>query len=158
MWDDHDQWIEQLRQFLGEEASNLEDDDLIFVSNLAAQAMHGEISLPQVLEEIHKWGLAKLGVIPSMSEEAFELELSVNYPELIEVTEGVKANLIYADEPGIADGLIRVFADPRFTEFVPEGSMVAMQGKAWFEVLKLNPAEHATLGWAIYRAVQDASQ
>ena len=154
-WDKHERWDEELRAFLGDDADELTNDDIMFVSNLAAQLSHNEISLPKALEEIHKWLRQQMGFIGMHDEESFRLELAVNYPQLIDVTRAVKENLRIAEEPGIADGLVQVFADPNFEEWISEGSAVAIQSKAWLRLEGLTHAEHQAMGWAISMAVKD---
>lgn len=157
-WDsNHEAWIDQIKGLMDDDIrEQLDDDDLMFISNLAAEVMHGRISLPGVLMEIHKWVNAKSGMVYMHDEETFELEMRVNHPDLIEVTSDVKHNLITAGEPGIADGIIKIWAHPAFTEFVAETSTVAMTGKRWFNIEGLRPDEHLTLGWAIAQAARDA--
>jgi hypothetical protein len=156
-WHEHEHWFEELRQFLVEQGydDNLNEEDMMFVSNLAVQTMKGDISFAKAVEEIHKWERQKMGVLGHLSKEAFELELLVNHPDLIEVTRAVQENLRFAEEPGIADALIQVYAHPNFTEFVTEGSWVAMQHKGWFAMERLSPNEHQVVGWAIAQAVKE---
>ena len=155
MWHEHEKWYEELRQFLGSDADNISEEDMMFVSNLAAQTVHGNISLNDALREITKWQQAGMGFLGGLNEEQFHLELQVNHPDLIDVTIAVKQNLRMAEEPGIADAFMQVWAHPNFTEFVEHGSMVAMQHKAWFALERLTQAEHQIVGWAIHMAVQE---
>ena len=155
MWHDHEKWFQELRELLGPEADELSEEDIMFVSNLAVQTVHGEVGLHEAMHEINKWRARKMGFLGYMNEEAFELELSVNHPNLIDITMRLKENLRLADEPGIADALIQVRADPDFEMFQEEGSMVAVQGKAWFAIDRMTEAEHQTMGWCIAQALKE---
>ena len=157
-WEDHEHWVEQLREYLGDVADGVDDDDLMFISNVAAQTMQGKLSVTEGLHEIDHWRQAKMGFNVMLDRESFELEMQVNYPDLIDVTEGFKDNMIRAGEEGIADGIVQLWAHPEFPDNPGGGSdqsYVAMQCKAWFLVHHLNHEEHHTMGWAIHQAVVD---
>jgi hypothetical protein len=157
-WDDPDTWIAELRQFLGKEADQVTDEDLLFISNVARQTMDGKMNIAEGLAEIMRWRQSQMGMLGAIDDEAFRMELAYNHPEMIDVTAEVKNFLIYTcDEPGIANGIVELWAHPQFTEFVPEHSGVAIKHKAWFAIERMNPNEHAMLGWAIAQAVASAN-
>jgi hypothetical protein len=157
-WDDPDTWIAELRGFLGKEADDITDEDLMFITNVARQTVDGKMNLLEGLAEITRWRQSQMGMLGAIDDETFRMELAYNHPEMIEVTDSVKEFLRYsANEPGIADGLVEVWAHPQFAEFVAEHSGVAIKHKPWFAIERLNPNEHAVLGWAIAQAVASAN-
>lgn len=158
IWDDHDRWVEELRQFIGEPAEGFSDEDLMFISNVARQTVEGHIGIAEGMAEIQRWRQGQMGMLGAIDDEAFRMELQYNHPEYMDVTAEVKSFLIHeVNEPGIADGIVELWAHPQFVEFVAEHSGVAIKHKAWFAIENMSPHEHGVLGWAIAMAVSAAN-
>jgi len=161
-YNDHENWVEELKEFLARhlddtEMESLEEDDLMFISNLAAKLRRGDIGIKHAIDEIHKWALHKQGFSQHHDKESFDLEVA--YSDMVDITEGVKENLGVVDQPGIADAIIKMYVSEG-TELDDEGHLyneeghIAFQAKGWFDVQGIHPAEAKDLNWAIATALR----
>ena len=158
---DHDEWIKQLREFLAEDGKELSDEDLMWVSNLAAKVARGEVTIHEAHHMFQEKIAAEMGYV-HMDKELFEMEVDLS--ELIDVTEGVKDNLIRCGQPGLSDAILEMHAHPDITEDMntrtddqsKQGkAAVAVKSKGWFQVAGMHPEEHRLMGWAVGQAVRD---
>lgn len=158
---DHDEFIRQLREFLAEEDMEITDEQMMFVTDIAAKVVQGKMTIHEAHAAFQHRISEDMGY-RNMSKDTFDLE--VNFADLIDITEGVKDNLIRCGMPGISDAIMQMWADPEIDE---DGSFhtvskdkegapaVAVQSKRWFQVTGLNPEEHRLLHWSIGQAVRD---
>jgi len=168
-FNNHEDWMEQLKAFLGEhldltELDELEEDDLMFVSNLAAKLRRGDISVRTAIDEVHKWVQHKMGFHVHHDEERFNLEVA--YGDFIEITTQIKENLGVVDQPGIADAIVRCYASPaleidsdgQITGGKPGDPALAMHCKGWFDINRLSPTEAKDLYWAAVTSLRQHAE
>ena len=161
-YEDHDEWIEQLREFLTEYGHEVDEDMLMFLSNIAVKVAKGEISMAEARHLLDKEMLKRMGYANLPDQDMFDAE--VDFAGLVDVSEAVKDNLIRCGQPGISDACIQIWAHPELID--TEGTVtadpdkagdtcIAVQSKRWFQIGGMNPEEHRLFHWAITQALRD---
>ena len=161
-FNEHDEWIEQLREFLN---ANLDEEvdepTLIFLSNLAAQLRRGDLTMREAAERIRHWGNKLYGMVHLPDNDAFELEMEVG--DLVEITEDFKTYMEVCEQPGIANGIIRIFAHPDFgdeavsTEHAGKVA-VGFHAKKWLNLERFSSDEMKAINWSIARALSQHAE
>lgn len=165
--DDHDQWMQQFNAMLNEALGVDEDEpfrddsDEMAMSDIAAKLMNGKIDLTEAIKRVHEWLSGRMGWKLHRDNESFELEMAVG--GLLDVTDGLKVNLLTAGEVGIADGIVKAYADPRLlmqngdpgdVAQIDNGPCMGAITKAWCVLARLSPTESANLHWAVTTALK----
>jgi hypothetical protein len=164
-FNEHENWVEELKEFLAahlddDEMEALSDEDLMFISNLAARLRRGDITIQRSFDEVHKWIAQRMGFAQYHNRETFDLEVA--YGDMIDITEALKENLGVVDQVGIADAILVAYISPN-VEIDDKGRLyspdrssgMAFQCKGWFDINGTHPAERKDLNWAIVTAVRN---
>ena len=157
-FNEHDEWVEQFGAFLdglpSQMGEGMDDNDRMFVSNLAAKVRRGDIGMHNAVHELMKYASAKMGYVAYPDEEAFRLDMQ--YHDRLEITDDLKELLISIDEPGIADAIIHAFASMMMLDddSPVDQCMVGLQTKAWFEANKMTQLEDHQFKWAVQEALR----
>ena len=162
---EHDDWVQQFNTMLNGALGNdpdepfRDDADEMAVSDIAAKFAKGKITLDEAIKRTMGWLAGRMG-LRVHDQEAYDLEMQVG--GLVEVTDGVKNNLLIAGEPGIADAIIKLHADPRLLISGPgdEADLsnpptIGAVTKSWFDFARLHPNEAKNLHWAVHTALKE---
>ena len=163
-YDDHDEWLSQFNEMVNEALNvdpetSLDDSDEMAMSDIAAKLMNGKIDFGEAVKRTFEWIAGRHGLKWHRDKESFDLEVAVG--GLIDVTDEIKVNLLTAGEVGIADAIIRCYADPRILMMgvgdvadIDNPPSIGLHCKAWFNLGCLSPTETKNFHWAVTAALQ----
>lgn len=163
---DHDEWMQQFNMMVNDalgvepEAEWRDEREELSMSDIAAKLMNGKIELPEAVKRVGEWLAGRMGFKLHRDQESFDLEMAVgNY---VEITDGVKQNLLQAGEVGIADALLKVYGHPQMLVLGPGDVAdidnppgIGVTSKSWFDASRLHPREAANLHWAVTQALKE---
>jgi hypothetical protein len=155
-FEDHDNWSEQFSEFLQTHINegNLTENDQMFISNLAAKVRRGDMGMHRAVHELMKYAAAQMGYLGFHDEESFDLEM--RYQDMAEITEELQHWLLYVDEPGISNAIVRAYASLKILD---EGANqadahIGLHAKAWFDLTGMNKEEDEHFKYAVIAALK----
>lgn len=162
--DDHDEWLAQFNELVNEALNvdpetPLDDADEMAMSDISAKLMKGKITLVDAIRKTMEWIAGRRGIKMFPDEEALQLE--VQLLGMVEITGHWKILMLQCGEPGIADGIIKLYASPSIIMNGPGDVAdianppgIAAHTKAWFELANLSPTECKNFAWAVESALK----
>ena len=159
--------IERFRKIVGEVVqdalregllSGLTHEDVKYAAHLADHVNEGKMSAQDALDELKRYSVEKgyaapdsaFFTEPASREEYLE---AVGDGEMVDVTDKVKAALIEAGEPGLADAFVEIKV-PRDHPPTNGAAAVAISAKGWFSWEGVHPYETGMIQRAIKLAAE----